>query len=142
MERPYVQSLMPRRTSFLAYVVAAGLSILQTVEADAQAINGWSLPRPLPRNTLIQPPGRGCAPPSEDEEIVVCGRRQDNSRYRLTPTRGGFDPNGPEESVSRERHRWMEGGEAGTGSCSAVGAGGWTGCFARAVRRSQEQNAR
>jgi len=76
----------------------------------------------------------------DNSAIVVCGRR-DPDRYRLPLRDEGFDPNGPLESVARERNRLMEGGETGIGSCSNVGPGGWTGCFAIAVKHRQQQSA-
>jgi hypothetical protein len=82
-----------------------------------------------------------CGAHPGDDEIVVCGRG-DSSRYRLPPARRGFDPNGPVDSVALERHRLMDVGASGIGSCSTVGAGGWTGCWARAVRQSELQGRR
>lgn len=76
------------------------------------------------------------------DEIVVCGRRDEpRSRYRLPeePDRG-FDPEGPYESVSRERNGLFDVGASGIGSCSNVGPGGWTGCSANAFRRQIEQH--
>lgn len=85
---------------------------------------------------------KDCSKAASDEEITVCGRRKDADAYRLPPQNDGFDPNGIVESVSRERHRLMEGGESGIGSCSATGAAGWTGCFHREVREKQQQGTK
>jgi hypothetical protein len=68
---------------------------------------------------------------------VVCGER-DQSEFRLPPATG-WDPNGPVDSVSRERHRLMEGGESGIHSCSNSGTAGMTGCELRAIRQAQQQ---
>jgi hypothetical protein len=73
-----------------------------------------------------------------DEGIVVCGRQTGRSPYRLPPP-GGFDPDGPVDSVSRERHRLMEPGASGIGSCSTVGPGGWTGCDFNAWKQEHQQ---
>jgi hypothetical protein len=44
------------------------------------------------------------------------------------------------ESVSRERNALMEpGARTGTGSCSTVGPGGFTGCMARHFDRQIDQ---
>lgn len=83
-----------------------------------------------------------CSKAAFDEEITVCGRRDHPDAYRLPPQNDGFDPNGIIESVSRERHRLMEGGESGIGSCSATGAAGWTGCFHKEVREKQQQGTK
>ncbi|MEA3035243.1 MAG: hypothetical protein QOH04_1002 [Sphingomonadales bacterium] len=81
-----------------------------------------------------------CRAKDESGSIVVCGRRGE-ARYRLPLRQESFDPDGGVESVSRERHSLMEGGEAGIGSCSTVGPGGWTGCFSNTVKRRQQQSA-
>lgn len=76
-----------------------------------------------------------CAASRREGGITVCARTKEETdrRFRLPqmPDRG-FDPLGPVDSVSRERHRLIDGDGANTdltrGSCSAVGASGWTGC--------------
>jgi hypothetical protein len=76
------------------------------------------------------------------DEIVVCGRREEpRSPYRVPETPDpGFDPEGPFESVSRERNALMEpGARTGTGSCSTVGPGGFTGCLSRHFDRQLDQ---
>lgn len=74
----------------------------------------------------------------ESSELVVCGRRGD-SPYRLPLVHDGFDPDGPVDSVSRERHRLYEVGDVGIGSCSTVGGGGWTGCDSIAWKQAHQQ---
>ena len=76
------------------------------------------------------------------DEIVVCGQRnRERSPFRLPeePDRG-FDPDAGVDSVSRERNRLMEPGASGTGSCSPVGPGGWTGCQAIPFRNDIDQH--
>ena len=82
---------------------------------------------------------RQCERPDTAEEIVVCGRRDAPEPYRLPIRPDGFDPQGAVESVSRERHKLIQEGDAGIGSCSTVGPGGYTGCFHRDVRRRCQQ---
>ena len=89
----------------------------------------------------IVPDGR-CERPADnlsEEELVVCGRRIEPDRYRLPIRPNRFDPKGAVDSVSRERHRLIQEGDAGIGSCSTVGAGGFTGCFHRSTKRRCEQ---
>ena len=76
---------------------------------------------------------------SEGEEIVVCGRRDRTERHRLPIRPQGFDPKGSVESVSRERHRLIQEGDMGIGSCSTTGPGGYTGCFHRDTKRRCQQ---
>jgi hypothetical protein len=76
-----------------------------------------------------------CAASRHESGITVCARSKEETdrRFRLPqmPDRG-FDPLGSIDSVSRERHRLIDGDGANTdltrGSCSAAGASGWTGC--------------
>lgn len=81
-----------------------------------------------------------CARPRGDE-VVVCGDRRQQERYRMPDRNRGFDPDGQDYSVMRERERWIEGGDSGVQSCGPVGPGGWTGCMVRdwARQRSQSQ---
>lgn len=81
-----------------------------------------------------------CRSPADRGEIVVCGNRQPNERYRLPDRERPFDPDGETDSVMRERGRWIEGGEAGIQSCGPVGPGGWTGCMVREWSRQSEQS--
>lgn len=78
-----------------------------------------------------------CRGRTATDDIVVCGRRQQDERYRLPDRERPFDPSGETESVMRERSRWAEGGEAGIQSCGPVGPGGWTGCIVQ--RQAQER---
>jgi len=75
----------------------------------------------------------------DSDEIIVCGRRTPDQRYRLPDRNGPFDPSGDTESVMRERERWAEGGETGTNSCGPVGPGGWTGCMLQQWKRDDQQ---
>jgi hypothetical protein len=90
--------------------------------------------RTAPLTSTACPAGR------TPDDITVCGRRDDGNGYRLPPPTG-FDPAGPIDSVSRERHRLLDVGAAGIQSCSAVGPGGWTGCEFTDWRHADEQYA-
>ncbi len=76
-----------------------------------------------------------CAAARREGGITVCARTKEEQdrRFRLPPQPDhGFDPLGSVDSVSRSRHRLIDGDGASQdltrGSCSAVGASGWTGC--------------
>ena len=76
----------------------------------------------------------------EDDEVVVCGRRErPRSPYRLPEPPPRFDAGGSDSSVSRERHQLYEMGDTGIHSCSAVGPGGYTGCVFKQWKNSDEQ---
>jgi hypothetical protein len=90
--------------------------------------------------------GDDACPTSQGNDIVVCARKGEEERYRIPePLRG--DPDKPSNQAWGERVRSMEYvGRSGTESCSPVGSGGATGCFAQLARlakaeRQQADNA-
>lgn len=83
-----------------------------------------------------------CAAGAAADSIVVCGSRERNSPYRLPKLNDRFDPNGPVDSVGRERVRLMQGDESGIGSCSNRGPGGMTGCWLQDVKNKRLQNGK
>ena len=78
---------------------------------------------------------------TDASEILVCGNRKRNERFRMPDRDAPFDPNGDRASVAYERGRWIEGGESGTESCSPVGQAGFTGCIAKGWDRARQQHA-
>jgi hypothetical protein len=74
-------------------------------------------------------------------DVVVCGRRGSRSPYRLPPQDDGWTPDSAMDSVSRERHRLLDPGASGIGSCSTAGPGGSTGCDLIRWREAYEQRA-
>jgi hypothetical protein len=81
---------------------------------------------------------QNCVPVDKDE-ILVCGNRRPNEKYRMPGHDGPFDPEGDMQSVMRERQAWVEEGDAGIQSCGAVGPSGWTGCMVRDWKRQRDQ---
>jgi len=75
----------------------------------------------------------------DTDDVIVCGKRQANERYRMPGRDAPIDPSGGVMSVAREHDSWGEGGETGIGSCRPVGPGGWAGCIARAQARERAQ---
>lgn len=73
-------------------------------------------------------------------EVVVCSRRRDQQPYRLPEVDGPRDLERERPDAVRERGRWIEGGETGTGSCSPVGPGGHTGCMQKRWKKLRQQN--
>lgn len=113
--------------------LAAAIPLLFWIWASpASAQDVYQAPAILP--TIDKP----CQ--SNEEEIVVCGRREERrSPYRLPEPPPRFDAGGGEESVSRERHSLYEQGDSGIHSCSTVGPGGWTGCTFKKWKDGYEQ---
>lgn len=77
-----------------------------------------------------------CPTTANDDEILVCGRLDEDERYRIpAPLRGA--PNDPRRESWTSRVRSLERvGRTGTDSCSPVGAGGFTGCTSELIRNA------
>jgi hypothetical protein len=82
--------------------------------------------------------GNDPCPQSSGDDIVVCARRPEDDRYRIPePFRGTTD--------LRDNRSWAANarsleyvGRTGTQSCSPVGPGGFTGCWAEMMRQANE----
>lgn len=84
-----------------------------------------------------------CPTNASGEEIVVCYRRPEAERFRI--------PKEFRESlvIAPENQSWAAraqgvmdvGSRTGTGSCSASGPGGWTGCWQQQMRAIRAENA-
>jgi hypothetical protein len=78
---------------------------------------------------------------SAADEIVICVRKPERERYRI-PERLRGDPNDPANQTWTDKAQQLEYvGRSGIGSCSAAGAGGWTGCFSDMVRAARAERA-
>ena len=77
-------------------------------------------------------------PPSTSEEIVVCARRPEDDRYRIPePLRRNSQVSDNESWASTARSLEYV-GRTGIQSCSTVGPGGFTGCWAEMMRQARE----
>jgi hypothetical protein len=93
------------------------LAIMILFSAQAANLPASSSPRAATANDPA------CSVQGESD-VTVCGHRDEGSGYRLPQLDQHFDPAGSIDSVSRERHRLLDVGAAGTHSCSTVGPGG------------------
>lgn len=121
-------------TIFAVAASAAGMLQLGSVSAGGKA----AMTELQASEEMVLNPVTAAQCWAREDEIVVCARVFPFA-YRLQPEPGGFDPDGPVDSVARERHHLLEGGESGIGSCSAVGPGGGAGCGARRFREAELQ---
>lgn len=80
-----------------------------------------------------------CLAAAQPDEIVVCGRKQTNLRYRLPPS--GPRPGSPAaRTVGEERFAFQQSRvEGGSGSCTAVGPNGLMGCVMKGLREAHER---
>lgn len=120
---------------------AEGEAVIASLLAAAVAAAGGGPPASAPAPEAAPPKiledCRGAAP----DDVVVCGRPGSRSPYRLPPGDDGWTPDSAMDSVSRERHRLLDAGASGIGSCSTAGPGGSTGCDLIRWREAYEQRA-
>lgn len=70
---------------------------------------------------------------------TICVRAPESERYRI-PKEFRSSPLPPADQPWANRVQSMEySGATGTGSCSPVGAGGWTGCYQKMLRQAQQE---
>ena len=82
--------------------------------------------------------GNDPCPRGTDGEIVVCARRPDSERYRIPRElrdEGAADPESESWAARAESLEYA--GRTGIQSCSTVGPGGFTGCWAEMMRAAR-----
>ena len=90
--------------------------------------------------------GTDPCPRSSESEIVVCKHYPESERYRLAPSQNPQGTRQQRQSWARQSRILTTVGSTGTGSCSAVGPGGFTGCLNQEIKqgrresREQQQN--
>lgn len=121
----------------LAIVAAAAMSpVLPPSAAQAQNAS---------QGGVLVIYGQDKCPTNENgEEIVICRRLDESERFRIPQNlREQAGPPQETESWANRSADALSTGRTGTGSCSAVGANGSTGCFVRnATRARAESRAR
>ena len=82
-----------------------------------------------------------CPTNAAGEEIYVCARRPDSERYRIPKElRTPIEITPQNSSWAMRANETMSAGAAtGIGSCSNVGPGAWTGCWAQQMRAAREE---
>lgn len=85
-----------------------------------------------------------CPTDNDGNEVVVCVRRSASEQFRVPKElRDGIEITPENEAwAARSQSTLAAGtGVSSIGSCSVVGPGGQTGCFAQRVRESRRENA-
>jgi hypothetical protein len=114
---------------FITALVAAP-AILAPVPAAAQSNE---------RVSRVIVYGRDACPRGTGDEVVICGRRPENERYRIPEALRERSDN-PENESWAVRARSLEYvGRTGIQSCSTVGPGGFTGCWEQMMRQAREE---
>jgi hypothetical protein len=70
---------------------------------------------------------------------TICVRAPEQDRYRIPKELRGSSTNPRNQSWAVRSQAALSEGASGAGSCSSVGAGGWTGCWAEQMRRAKAE---
>ncbi|MFM5908887.1 MAG: hypothetical protein ACKOPO_15065 [Novosphingobium sp.] len=112
-----------RLTIALSLAVLAGATPALAQPADNEKVNA----------VIVY--GQDECPKPVGDEITICARKPEAERYRI--------PKGLRETPSATSQSWNSRvlayervGKTGTMSCSAAGAGGWTGCSQKLIEQA------
>jgi hypothetical protein len=83
--------------------------------------------------------GSDPCPRSTDTQIYVCNRRPESERYRLPKNQQLQGTRQQRQSWARQSQALTTVGNTGTGSCSAVGPGGHTGCLIQEINQAKQE---
>jgi hypothetical protein len=119
-----------KAASYIALVALAATAATTLPAAPARAQSG---------DKILIVYGDDPCPTSNGEEIVVCARKPEGERYRIPQElREAAKDKAPPNWADRARSLEYV-GRGGTSSCSADGAGGWTGCWSKLMREAREE---
>lgn len=122
--------------------------LITTLAGTAAIVAGFAaLPAPAAAQQVeVAVFGTDPCPRSSESEIVVCKHYPESERYRLAPSQNPQGTRQQRQSWARQSRILTTVGSTGTGSCSAVGPGGFTGCLNQEIKqglretREQQQN--
>lgn len=110
------------KIAILAGVAAAIVATASPASAQSAAQNG----------VLVIYGNERCPTNDNGEEIVICVKRSKNEQFRIPKELRDLEITPENESWAvRGNANDTAGASVGIGSCSTVGSGGATGCFAR-----------
>ena len=117
------------------------------VTLAALAAGGFSmLPAPAlgqgtPNMREITVFGSDPCPRSTDTAVYVCNRRPETERYRLPKNQQLQGTRQQRQSWANKAQTLTTVGNTGTGNCSPVGPGGFTGCLTQEINENRKANA-
>jgi hypothetical protein len=117
---------------------SAAMGAVLVLWAGAAGAAGAAVPgaEPTGRTVTVTVYGSDPCPKARDGEVVVCGRRPDNERYRIPKELRKKGERPSETSWASRAQALEEASRAGRpNSCSPVGTNGQTGCFQQMLRQ-------
>ena len=132
----------------ITVIAAAPVSAQQTAGPGVLPVERVSAPGPVsksaPVNGVLTLFGNErCPTDNSGNEIVVCVRRGAEEQFRVPKELREFKVTPENASWAAKAQATLDAGVGvnGTGSCSAVGPGGQTGCFLQQMREVRTANA-
>lgn len=137
------------RSLILGLALLAGPLAAQTVAGPGTvkpkpSLGPIEVARGAPVNGVLVLYGNQRCPTNTDgDEIVVCERRSASEQFRVPKELREFQVTPQNEAWAQRAQGLTDGslGPNGIGTCSVVGPGGQTGCFAQSVRADRRENA-
>jgi hypothetical protein len=120
------------KTAFYALLALFAGAALLPATAQGQT------PNPEEKVSRIVVYGRDACPRGSGDEIVVCARRPESERYRISEALREPSDNPENESWAVRAETIEYVGRTGIQSCSTVGPGGVSGCWDQMVRAWRE----
>lgn len=137
---------MPRSTILLALALAAPATAQRVGPADPNAPPPRQTAAPgevsheAPINGILTLYGnQRCPTDSGGNEVVVCVRRSAAEQFRIPKGLREFKVTPQNESWAKNQAVTLAAGQSGVGSCTAVGAGGATGCQVQMNRTAKAE---
>ncbi len=120
--------------SFLAAAALGAMVMVAPLPAFAQDVPTPSVPAEKVNQLIVY--GEDACPPSTNDQITVCARKDEGERFRIpVPLRD--NPNASVNQGWTARVKAYETvGAAGVASCSPIGSGGASGCVARLIDKA------
>jgi len=123
--------------TFVAAALPLAGALLWAAPALAQEAPAAAAPERI-KQVIVY--GDDPCPKGEGDEIVVCARQSEGERYRIPEQLRREEPGSTRNEAWTSRVRSIEYvGQSGTQSCSPVGGGGFTGCFAQIVKQAKAE---
>ena len=137
----------------MRYLVLAALVAASPATAQQAALPGAARARPItalgpvsksaPVNGVVTLFGNERCPTDNDgNEVVVCQRRNASEQFRVPKELREFQITPENQSWATRAQATLDTGVGASsiGSCSVVGPGGQSGCFAQAARSARAEN--
>jgi hypothetical protein len=114
--------------ALLVSACAGTLSVSAIAQPAGQSSDAAAASDTANNMNLVIVYGSDACPQSRGDEITVCARKPESERYRI-PEGLRDHPSPQNEAWTNRVSSYERASASGTQSCSATGAGGWTGCM-------------